>query len=106
MDSLFDLVPHRAHIETQHEAAQAIVRKVPRRRAQIREALRKAECGLTREELSTVLNLPIQSICGQIKPMMDRGEIDYQIDPETGKWLKRPTLSGLKAYVCFLVDEQ
>lgn len=104
MESLFDLVPHRPEIETQHEAALAIAAKVPKRRVLIRDALRKAECGLTREELSTVLNLPIQSICGQVKPMMDRGEIDYQIDPDTGTWLKRPTHSGQKAYVCFLVD--
>ena len=104
MLSLFDLVPHRPQIETQHEAALATAEKVPKRRVMIREALRKAERGLTREELSTVLNLPIQSICGQVKPMMDQGEIDYQIDPETGKWFKRPTRSGNNAYVCFLVE--
>lgn len=101
---LFELPPHRHYIETQHEAAINVAEKVPARRRAVLFALRTAKCGLTREELSHDLGLPIQSICGVVKPMIDDGQIEYRIDPETGKPHKRPTLSGNNAYVCFAVE--
>lgn len=102
---LFELPPHRHYIETQHEAALNVAEKFPNRKRQIIRALRSApKTGLTREELSHDLGLPIQSICGVVKPLIDEGRIEYRIDPETGKPFKRPTLSGNNAYVCFAVD--
>jgi hypothetical protein len=46
------------------------------RKALVREALRKAgTAGMTRYELSEELRLPIQTICGLVRPLVVAGDI-------------------------------
>jgi hypothetical protein len=62
------------------------------RKALIREALREAEDGFTRYELSDRLSLPLQSVCGLVRPLVLAGLLVESGDT-------RPAPSGSKAKV-------
>ncbi len=63
--------------------------------------IKAAEHGLTREEISQKLGIPIQSVCPAVKSLLDAERIFYKPASEGRPLITRPTVSGKPAYVCF-----
>lgn len=87
------LPPHHAHVETSRAAAEDAAPRQPGRRA--RMAAYVASCGpygATRDDIAAALELPIQSVTGPVRELLDAGEVH-----ETAR--SRPTRLGAAARV-------
>ena len=85
--------PLRKHriADTSLEAYASVKPKLSERQQRALSAITCAQHGLTREELSRVVGLPIQTICGIARALLDR-----RLITEDGK---RATSSGCAASV-------
>ena len=95
--------PHVRNSTTSQEAAESIAPKVGKLQKQILSVVRKAENGLTRDEIEVITELPHTTSSARVRELFLKGLLETRIDLETGKAYCRPTRSGKKAEVCFVV---
>lgn len=91
-------------IESRNESFDAALPKFPNQRTRILELLKRDDHytrGLTRDEISRILELPIQSVTGRCNELIDPVRYRDGITPVYESKAERPTSNGGSAVVLF-----
>lgn len=92
-DPLPGRAPPHNRTETSRAAARAIEPQAGTKRAKVLAYVRiKGLCGATREEIAAGCRMPIQTVCGRVKELLDAGLLR---ESDT----KRTTVAGVAAKV-------
>ena len=106
--SLFDQTAPHNRTETSIEAAIEIQDHIGNLQQLVLNAVKESVNGLTRDELSDVLEIPTATVCGRCNELVKMGKIGSLSNLKVTKngshimeKIKRPTKSGRKAEVLF-----
>ena len=99
---LFLPMPHYvATSDTSYDAAKSIRADISALRRRVLSAVQAAPQGITCEQLEAITGLKHQTASARLKELQDRGQVDWKIDPRTGKHRRAVNASGRTAKLYF-----
>ena len=99
---LFLPMPHYvATSDTSYDAAKSIRADLSALRRRVLSAVQAAPDGITCEQLEALTGLKHQTASARLKELQDRGQVDWKIDPRTGKHRRAVNASGRTAKLYF-----
>ena len=99
---LFLPMPHYvATSDTSYDAAKSIRADLSALRRRVLSAVQAAPDGITCEQLEAITGLKHQTASARLKELQDRGQVDWKIDPRTGKHRRAVNASGRTAKLYF-----
>ena len=101
-DQVFHSAPHNK-TDTSVDAAVEIQPHLNRLEQVVLDAVENSTNGLTRDEISKVAEMKTATVCARCNSLLKKNKLKPKYDQE-GKKMTRPTESGRKAEVLFLVD--
>ena len=93
--------PHNGTI-TSISAASEIEPHLNRLEQIVLDAIKESDDGLTRDEITKVTNLRTATVCARCNALLKKYKVKPKFE-ETGQKITRPTESGRKAEVLYLV---
>lgn len=95
-------MPHYvATSDTSYDAAKSIRADLSALRRRVLSAVQAAPQGITCEQLEALTGLKHQTASARLKELQDRGQVDWKIDPHTGKHRRAVNASGRTAKLYF-----
>jgi hypothetical protein len=95
---LFAPMPHYvAGCDTSYDAAKSIRSDLSALRRQVLATVQAAPNGITCEGLEAITGLKHQTASARLKELQDLGQIEWRIDPRTGKHHRAINASGRSA---------
>jgi len=101
--SFFDQAAPHNKTDTSVDAAIDIQPYLNRLEQVVLDAVTNSVNGLTRDEISKVANMKTATVCARCNSLLKKKKLKPKYDQE-GRKVTRPTESGRKAEVLFLVD--
>ena len=99
---LFLPMPHYvATSDTSYDAAKSIRADLSALRRRVLSTVQAAPQGITCEQLEAITGLKHQTASARLKELQDRGQVDWKIDPRTGKHRRAVNASGRTAKLYF-----
>ena len=87
--------------DTSYDAAKSIRADLSALRRRVLSAVQAAPDGITCEQLEAITGLKHQTASARLKELQDRGQVDWKIDPRTGKHRRAVNASGRTAKLYF-----
>ena len=95
---LFAPMPHYvAGCDTSYEAAKSLRPDLSALRQRVLSTVQAAPQGITCEQLEAITGLKHQTASARLKELQDLGQIEWRIDPLTGKHHRAVNASGRSA---------
>ena len=102
---LFLPMPHYvATSDTSYDAAISLRSDLNAIRSRVLHLVQAAPDGITCERLEAISGLKHQTASARLKELQDRGQIEWRIDPRTGKHRRAVNASGRSAKLYFAVS--
>ena len=95
---LFAPMPHYvAGCDTSYEAAKSLRSDLSALRQRVLSTVQAAPQGITCERLEAITGLKHQTASARLKELQDLGQVEWRIDPRTGKHHRAINASGRSA---------